>query len=1141
MTPLLAYLNELREIRSSGAGTAETSFYPAIKALLDSVGNDLRPKVRCIMNLRDQGAGLPDGGLFTADQLGRGAPDAERVSRLLAGAAPARGAVEIKPPSWELLTLAGSSQVSRYGTRYRHVLLTNLREFCVVEHSPKAKPRVLEQFSLASSEQQLWKLAAHPRDVADGVELRLLSFIERAMRLPAPLEAPEDLAWFLAAYAREALYTIEHGNAGGLDDISDSLGRALGVGFQGAKGRHFFNSTLVQTLFYGVFSAWVLWARTGPAESEKFKWKDTSDLLHLTMLRVLFHEMTRPTTLFTNFLREGLDLAEATLNRVDRDVFFSRFKQHEAVQYFYEPFLEAFDPELRRELGVWYTPPEVVSYMVERTDRALREQLGVVNGLADPSVQVLDPCCGTGAYLIAVLERIAKTLRDQGEESTVAAQVAQAAMDRLFGFEILPAPYVISHLQVALYLQELGVQLGDDDRASIFLTNALTGWTPARGRQEKLLPELAAERDAADKVKRTAKILVVIGNPPYNAFAGVQPEEEQESVDVYKEGLVRRWRIRKFNLDDLFVRFFRLAERKIAEQSKRGIVCFISNAAYTADSSFVVFRERFLKQFRSITIDNLNGDSRETGKLTPEGQPDPSVFSTERNREGIRVGTAIGLFVLAGNSRGEASRPADVRWRDFWGVSKREELIKSLSASSKYQKVVPSEKTRWSYKPQRGSVAYHSWPTITELCQHEPVSGLAEKRKGGLFAHERSQLGRRMEAYFDKTQEWEDVQNQIGELAHNAADYKARQTREKLLRAGGQFRPEQIRRYALLPLDNRWCYWSSAIPLWNRARPVLAEQAWQGNSFLVLRPSARQPHEGRPTYITSALPDHHMLDPNVVAIPLRWKVATMGKEVVAANLNPRARAYLRDLGLTASDDSEEAATALWYHALAMTYSPAYLTENGSAVRAAYPRIPLPLQKKVLELSVALGRRIAELLDPDVAVAGVTSGVIRPELRVLGSLAREDGKQIDLSAGDLTVDARWGTLQRETVVMPGPGKTTEAFDPALKGHPLRQGALNVWLNSTVYWRNVPGEVWEFAIGGYQVIKKWLSYREKAVLGRGLSLEEAQHTTAMVRRLATILLMREELDSVYAACCAATYELPSADSVARSSSREKTAQR
>jgi len=272
------------------------------------------------------------------------------------------------------------------------------------------------------------------------------------------------------------------------------------------------------------------------------------------------------------------------------------------------------------------------------------------DGLADQNVVILDPCCGTGSYLAEVLRRIAQTLKERGEGATLAAEVKRAAQERVFGFEIMPAPYVIAHWQVGLLLSQFGAPLADesDERAGIYLTNSLTGWEPPQGPKKQLklaYPELAEERDAAERVKREAPILVILGNPPYNAFAGVASEAEGGLVDAYKEGLQKVWGIKKFNLDDLYVRFFRIAERRVAERTGKGVVCFISNFSFLGDPSFVVMRQRFLNEFDAIWIDCMNGDSRETGKLTPDGKPDPSVFSTDFNREGIRVGTAISLSV----------------------------------------------------------------------------------------------------------------------------------------------------------------------------------------------------------------------------------------------------------------------------------------------------------------------------------------------------------------------------------------------------------------------------------------------------------------------------------------------------------------
>ena len=265
------------------------------------------------------------------------------------------------------------------------------------------------------------------------------------------------------------------------------------------------------------------------------------------------------------------------------------------------------------------------SYQVERVDRVLREELGLADGLADERVVVLDPCCGTGAYLVEVLRRVHATLAEQGTGALLAQRLKRAAVGRVFGFELLPAPFVVAHLQLGLLLRGLGAPLADEDeRAGVYLTNSLTGWEPPAADRLRLpYPELEAERDAAERVKQQQRILVILGNPPYNAFAGVSPEAEGGLVEAYKAGLNKPveqggWGIKKFNLDDLYVRFFRIAEKRIL-LSGEGVICYISNFSYLGDPSFVVMRQRLLGEFDRLWFDCLNGDSRETGKLTPEG------------------------------------------------------------------------------------------------------------------------------------------------------------------------------------------------------------------------------------------------------------------------------------------------------------------------------------------------------------------------------------------------------------------------------------------------------------------------------------------------------------------------------------------
>ena len=309
----------------------------------------------------------------------------------------------------------------------------------------------------------------------------------------------------------------------------------MGIRFEGERGVAFFHSTLAQTLFYGIFSAWVLWANRAPVPGVRFNWRESVWHLRAPVLRALFQQISDPGRLRPLGLVETLDWTADALDRVDRRAFFDRFGQGEAVQYFYEPFLQEFDPDLRKRLGVWYTPDEVVRYMVARVDRALREDLGIADGLAAENVYVLDPCCGTGAYLAETLRRIAANLEDKGLGALAGARVRQAATERVFGFEIMPAPFVVAHLRVGLALQALDAPLSDDanERPGVFLTNALTGWEP-RTQKPLPFPELEEERDRAERVKRDAPILVIIGNPPYNGFAGVAVDEERELSQAYR-------------------------------------------------------------------------------------------------------------------------------------------------------------------------------------------------------------------------------------------------------------------------------------------------------------------------------------------------------------------------------------------------------------------------------------------------------------------------------------------------------------------------------------------------------------------------------------------------------------------------------
>ena len=1138
---LRTYLEGLRAIHLTGEASTETSYYGQLERLLNEVGKALSPVVSCVLTTKNRGAGVPDGGLFIARQAVAEAGDSVLLAR-----APERGVMEVKGPAQDVIRVARSAQVRRYLARYGKVLVCTYRDFVVFRLDSDGEAQAGERFTLASDEDSFWALS--PKDAENAHGADFADYLKRALRGDAPLSAPADLAWFLAAYARTALQRVEGaGDVQTLATLRSALEEALGLRFEGADGDHFFRSALVQTLFYGVFASWVLWSeQQRERTTNRFTWRQAQWTLSVPMVRVLFQQLATPANLPVG-LDEVLDWTDDVLARVDRKLFFQRFEAAGAVQYFYEPFLQAYDPELRRELGVWYTPPQVVSYMVDRVDQALRAQLGLPLGLADPRVHVLDPCTGTGSYLTAVLDRIVTTLRAQSGDGLVAAEAKQAALSRIHGFELLPAPFVIAHLRIGIALQRLGVPLNAStgERASVYLTNALTGWVDGSEHPALPFPEFVAERDAADAVKRDQPILVVLGNPPYNGFAGVSGREEGGLAKPYKVGLTEDWDITKNKLDDLYIRFFRVAERRIADQTGKGIICFVTNSSWLGDPSAVVMRKRLLAEFGDITIDHLNGDSRETGKKTPDGDPDPSIFSTRLNPAGITRGVAISMLVRAAD---HTDSPSTVRYRDFWGQDKRDQLAAAAAATAdpdtgpSYEPLAP-ERANWfrllRWSPRRG---YANWPAINELCAADPMLGLNENRQFVLIDSDRDALAARIRTYLDPDVPMGRVDPRLSRIIPGVTPEDARLSGfdpEKVRRRLLDQRPfdeQRIQRFQFRPLDMRYAYIETETQLWNRSRPLLVAAAAAASGFLLARRRAPRALDGAALHFSDCLVDQKVLFTDAYAIPF-WLPPGPGTDddtgtpsmfdldaeqpadTWTPNLSDKALAYLHQLGIDVKT-SKDSATLIWLHALAIGVSPLYVEQNGEAVRSDWPRIPLPDSEQTLRESAALGAQVAALLNPHTPVTGVDKPPLDPYLRTVAAIERTDSKPLNPGRGDLALTAGWGIVQPHAV-MPGAGKY-DVREPAATDSEsltnedrdaLGDQALDIYLNDHARWRGVPGAAWDYKIGGFQVLRKWLSYRDKHVLGRDLTTGEARAFTTIARRLTALVLLGPKLDTNY----------------------------
>ncbi|HEY5232099.1 MAG TPA: type ISP restriction/modification enzyme, partial [Verrucomicrobiae bacterium] len=591
-------------------------------------------------------------------------------------------------------------------------------------------------------------------------------------------------------------------------------------------------------------------------------------------------------------------------------------------------------------------------------------------------------------------------------------------------------------------------------------------------------------------------------------------------------------------LNDLYIRFFRMAERRIVEKSGEGIISFISNYSWLDGLSFTGMREKYLEVFDSITVDCLNGDKFKTGKVTPEGNPDPSVFSTESNREGIQVGTAIATLIR--RSRREeaqtkkksksllASSPTgEIYFRHLWGKDKRGELLATINEPPKniYTRLKPPLEVGLPFLPMKTEASYYKWPLLTELF---PVSfpGVKTSRDEFLVDVEKDALVKRLEKYFDPEISHEEMKRIAPGIMDNSARFRAEIVRDELRQRG--FLKKNVVRYCYRPFDVRWLYWEPETKLLDEKRTEYFLQIFEGNVWIEARQKQTMDSFDR-GYFTKVLSDNFgnglsnffplWLKPNPDPSSL-FDAVSDGKP--KANLTDAAGEFLADLRF--GNKPEE----LFYHTLAVLHSTEYRAENSGALRQDWPRVPLPKSREALLASAELGRQVAALLDTEAPVEGVTKGKPHSELKTIAELSCS-------AKSDLKVTAGWGHAGQGGVTMPGKGKLeTRPFmaeEAAAFGvgqasrlspsqsEKLETGATpvlpllgsathDIFLNESACWQNVPEKVWDYTIGGYQVIKKWLSYREFDLLGR---------------RIAALILLQPELDKNYQAVKAATISL------------------
>ena len=736
-----------------------------------------------------------------------------------------------------------------------------------------------------------------------------------------------------------------------------------------------------------------------------------------------------------------------------------------------------------------------------RADRHLREDLHVNGGLANPAVIVLDPAVGTGTYLAAAYDHLYEACLEDGysrEESTDI--LSDAAKSRIVGFDILPAALLVADLNLRRRLRRRGAPLAPDERPAVFMANSLTGWFEKD--DPDTLPWLAVreEVEAANRYKHDERVLVVLGNPPYHGYSSAETEDERRLVAPWTAPLASEWGIRKHRLNDLYVRFWAVAARRIATFTKTGIVSFIANRKWLAGRSYPAMREGLLSDFDTLIVDDLGGDVR--GASAAE---DGSVFTTA-TAMGIRVGTAIVTAVRYPGSTGgdgaHSDRPEDtilrMRLLTGSGVDKRTALRRFRGAvmDDGLSAWPTSRDARWRLGRTSAS---DDWAPVDEYFDYYN-SGVQSVRDPVLTDNARQVLTERMEEYFNPEIPWETLAGKHPGFAVKRKGYDGRKVRQNLLGRNADYghtgiEENRVVRCLWKPLSGRWLYWEPDHKLLNRSRPDMIPY-WRVREqvCLVSTVTRRRLGAARPLAST-AVPLFASMDPDARALPL-WKPGQLPsahelefgggeEEERRPNIQYRWIRGARAAGVQGSDN--EIAETLFYALCGVAASSEWLATQ-PVEHDNFPTVPLPSDPGLLVEAAAIGRRYAALVDPWVEVPGVTEPKFNQDMQ---GIAISDVPK----HGDPVLT--YGTE----------GKLGGRFD----------GQTLFW-SEDGGWRNVPPEAINFSLGGFAPIQKHLSYFK----GETLTLSHRQTVTKMVRRIVSTLALAPAADAFFQAAKAAPLE-------------------
>lgn len=788
-------------------------------------------------------------------------------------------------------------------------------------------------------------------------------------------------------------------------------------------------------------------------------------------------------------------LDDANMEAIVRD-FGDRNPQEDPVIHFYEHFLAAYDKKQKVSRGVFYTPRPVVSYIVRSVDELLRTEFDLEDGLADTTtwgemekhhkdlkipagispdqdfVQILDPATGTGTFLVEAIDVIHKTLvakwKGQGHDDKQIMvlwneYVPRHLLTRLHAYELLMAPYAIAHLKVGLKLYATGYRFGSDERARIYLTNALE---PASDTQLTLdlLPALAHEAQAVNEVKRNRRFTVVMGNPPYAGHSlNNQVRWIVDKVYDYKRGLPElhkpgqaKW------LQDDYVKFIRLAEEHLAA-GPLGILGYITNNGYLDNPTFKGMRRHLLESFAAISLFDLHGSTKKKD-VAPDGRPDENVFD-------IQQGVAILL------ARRLCS-PVRVDHRDLLG-SRESKYSWMLSNSHQARGTIHIEPkpALFLFRPRNELLAdeYAAFPSLTDCMSEngDPAPGVVTTQDEFAISWSPQDVADKIDLFLATRTEAEARQ-----LFRLCTQSQWNYAKAKSALASGAWR-SQIVRILYRPFDWRWTVYNPHVAVHLRHRVMRHMLA--GDNIAISTTQSVEIGQFEHVFCSGDIIGHHTVSVKEVNFLFPLWLSRDESELEfetgrRPNLGP---AFVENLSF--SLDLEQtgpyglprtvAAEDVFGYVYACLHSPRYRSRYREFLRSGFPRVPLAHKRDLFRDMATYGRELVGLhLMRSTKLEYVSAPYEGPESPVVGRPAWFD----------------------QTVWLDG--------GPIVPGHSASSGAGR--------FHRVPEAVWEFHIGGYRVCEKWLKDRK----GRNLSEEDIAHYQRIVVAVAETIRVMKEIDAV-----------------------------